>query len=126
AGTEQRLGLHDAVEAVEQCSNWLRERLQPQDQLFRFSTHEIACLMSRPSSAQIVDCGEAIARDAAKQIFNTAGHEAHLSLTVAAYPFGGSEQASALAAELVQDARKISASGGSRFVNLGPNAQSSQ
>lgn len=127
ASTEQRLGLHDAAEAVEQCQTWLRERLQPQDQLFRFSTHEIACLMQRDTSAEIVDCGEAIVRDVAKQIFNTAGHEAHLSLTVAAYPFSSSEQAASLTAELIQDARKVSEKdGGNQFINLGPNAKSSQ
>ncbi|MES0874318.1 EAL domain-containing response regulator [Sinimarinibacterium thermocellulolyticum] len=126
AGTEQRLGLHDAAEAVEQCQRWLRERLQPTDQLFRFSTHEIACLLQRHSSAEIVELGEALVRDVARQIFNTAGHEAHLSLTVAAYPFGSSEQAATLTSELVQEARKISAKGGNQFVNLGPNARSSQ
>ncbi|MEC9363233.1 MAG: EAL domain-containing protein [Pseudomonadota bacterium] len=125
AGTEQRLGLHDAAEAVEQFQAWLRERLQPQDQLYRFSTHEIACLVSRPTPGEIVEIGEALVRDAAKQIFNTAGHEAHLSLTVAAYPFSGSEQAATVTAELVQDSRAISAKGGNQFANLGPNARTS-
>jgi multidomain signaling protein FimX len=125
AATEQRLGLHDAVEAVDQCRDWLQERLKPQDQVFRFSTQEIACLIGRPSAAEIVELGEALVRDVAKQIFNTAGHEAHLSLTVAAYPYSGSENAAALTAELVKDARKLSAKGGNQFANLGPNAESS-
>lgn len=126
AGTEQRLGLHDAVQAVDQCRDWLQERLKPQDQIFRFSTHEIACLIARPAAAEIVELGEALVRDIARQIFNTAGHEAHLSLTVAAYPYSGSENAAALTAELVKSARKLSAKGGKQFANLGPNAESSQ
>lgn len=124
-GTEQRLGLHDAAQAVDECSKWLRERLAPQDSLFRFSTHEIACLISRPAAAEIVDIGEAIVRDVATQIFNTAGHEAHLALTVAAFPFSGTETAAALTTELVQDARKLSAKGGKQFANFGPNAKTS-
>jgi multidomain signaling protein FimX len=124
-GTEQRLGLHDAAQAVNQCRDWLQERLGPQDQVFRFSTHEIACLIGRPSAVQIVELGESLVRDVAKQIFNTAGHEAHLSLTAAAYPFSGSENAAALTAELVKDARKLSSKGGNQFANLGPNAESS-
>lgn len=125
AGTEERLGLHDAAQAVEQLQEWLQKRLGPQDQLFRFSTHEIASLVSRESAAEVVEFGEAVVRDVAKQIFNTSGHEAHLSLTVGAYPFSGSEEAAALTAELARDTRKLSAKGGNQFANLGPTAKSS-
>ncbi len=125
-GTEQRLGLHDAAQVVDQCRDWLLERLGPQDQVFRFSTHEITCLVSRSSAIEIVELGESLVRDVAKQIFNTSGHEAHLSLTVAAYPYSGSEDAAALTAELVNEARKLSGKGGKQFANLGPNAESSQ
>ncbi|MBI3171000.1 MAG: EAL domain-containing protein, partial [Hydrocarboniphaga effusa] len=125
AGNEDRLGLHDAVQAVDQCLEWLQKRIGPQDQLFRFSTHEIACILVRPAVPEIIDFGEGIIRDIGKQIFNTAGHEAQLSLTVAAYPFAGSEQAAALTAELVRDTRKLSANGGGQFANVGPSAKSS-
>ncbi|MEQ1438683.1 EAL domain-containing protein [Fontimonas sp. SYSU GA230001] len=125
AGTEERLGLHDAVQAVDQCLEWLQARIGPHDQLFRFSTNEIACILVRPTMPEIVEFGEAIIRDIGKQIFNTAGHEAQLSLTVAAYPFTGSEQAAVLTAELVRDARKLSAKGGNQFANVGPSAKSS-
>ncbi|SFF42850.1 PAS domain S-box-containing protein [Fontimonas thermophila] len=123
--TEERLGLHDAAEAVEQLQNWLQDRLAPQDQLFRFSTHEIALLLSRNSGAEIIEFGETLAREVGKQIFNTAGHEVQLAVTVAAYPFVGSEDAATLTAELVRDTRKLSGKGGSQFANLGPTAKTS-
>ncbi|MFA5940257.1 MAG: EAL domain-containing protein [Sinimarinibacterium sp.] len=125
SGNEERLGLHDAVQAVDQCLDWLQKRVDAQDQLFRFSTHEIACIVVRSSMSEIIEFGEGIIRDIGKQIFNTAGHEAQLSLTVAAYPFAGSEQAAALTAELVRDTRKLSAKGGGQFANVGPSAKSS-
>ncbi|MFP5306078.1 MAG: EAL domain-containing protein [Gammaproteobacteria bacterium] len=123
--TEDRLGLQDAVQAVDQCLEWVQKQLAPQDQLFRFSTHEIAAIVTRADAAQIVEAGEGIVRDAAKQIFNTAGHEAHLSLVSAAYPFSGSEEATALATELVREGRKLSSKSGAQFANLGPTAKSS-
>ncbi|HEY1077853.1 MAG TPA: EAL domain-containing protein [Fontimonas sp.] len=126
AGTETRLGLHDAAQAVEQLQEWLKAQLQPQDQLFRFSTHEIAALVSRNSAVELAESGEAIVGNVGGHIFSTTGHEAHLSLTVAAYPLSGSEDANAVAADLVRDARALSAKGGKKFANVGPNAASSQ
>ncbi len=125
-GVEGRIGLHDAEQAVEQCIEWLQQRLSPHDHLFRFSTGEIAAIVTRPNALDIQQFGELIVTEVAKQVFNTSGHEAHLSMTVAAYPFTGSEDAAALAAELVRDARRLSEkSGGNQFANLGPTAESS-
>lgn len=125
AGVEARLGLHDAEQAVEQCSHWLRELLGG-EALYRFSTDELAAIVTRPEASDFPALGQKIVKDVGDQIFNTTGHEGHLSLTVGAYPFSGSESAGALVAELARDARKISAGGGKRFVNLGPTAESSQ
>lgn len=126
AVTEDRLGLHDAEQAVAELTKWLREQLQPGDQVFRFSTSELALLVSRPDGGGIEALGDRLVKESGKQILNTAGHEASLVLTVAAYPFSGSEQASAIATEAVREARKLSAKGGKQFVNLGPTAKSSQ
>ncbi len=126
AGAEERLGLHDAEQAVGQLLSWTQSQLDPSDRLFRFSTGEIAAIISRDDAGQILTLGEELARNASRQVFSTSGHEAHLSLTVAAYPFSGSEQASAIVAELVRDARKLSAKGGRQFANLGPTAKHSQ
>lgn len=125
-GAEERLGLHDAEQAVEALMDWARTQLLPTDQIFRFSSAEIAVLVSRPESEQVPALGESLAREAPKQIFSASGHEAHLSVTVTGYPYSGSEQASAIASELVREARKLSAKGGKQFVNLGPTAKSSQ
>lgn len=122
---EERLGLHDAEQAVLELSKWLQSRLQPGDQIFRFSTHELAVLAAFKDGVGVQTWGEAVVEEVRKQIFNTAGHEAQLSLTVTAYPFSGSEQTSAIVSELSSTARQLSAKGGKRFANLGATAESS-
>lgn len=122
---EERLGLHDAEQAVLQLLDWAQSRLTPNDQIFRFSTHELAVLATFKDGGNVQSWGEAIVDDARKQIFNTAGHEAQLSLTATAYPFSGSEQASAIVAELTSTARQLSARGGKQFANLGATAETS-
>ncbi|MGH8445096.1 MAG: EAL domain-containing protein [Solimonas sp.] len=125
ATLEEQLGLHDAEQAVLQLLDWVKARLGSSDQIFRFSTHELVALTTQKDAAAIQQWGEALIRDAARQIFNTAGHEAQLALTVAAYPFSGSEQASAIVTELARSARQLSAKGGRQFANLGATAQNS-
>ncbi len=125
-GAEERLGLHDAEQAVDAVIEWLRAQMQPSDQIFRFSSGEVALLVSRPGAEDISALGERLAVEAPKQIFSTSGHEAHLTATVTAYPYTGSEQASTITSELVREARKLSAKGGKQFANLGPTAKSSQ
>lgn len=122
---EERLGLHDAEQAVLQLLDWLKTRLGPGDQVFRFSTSELAVLTTQKDAAAVQQLGEALVREIGKHIFSTAGHEAQLNLTVTAYPFAGSEQASAIVTELTRTARQLSGRGGKQFANLGPTAQSS-
>jgi PAS domain S-box-containing protein len=126
AGNEERLGLHDAEQAVEQLCTWLRHQLLPGDQCFRFSSGELALLVARPDSAQLQALGEKLVADAARQIFSTAGHEAQLSLTITAYPYVDSEQNSTIISELVRQARRLSTAGGKQFANIGPTAQNSR
>ncbi|MFT4045228.1 MAG: EAL domain-containing protein [Solimonas sp.] len=123
---EDQLGLHDAEQAIVQLLEWIKDKLGDGDQVFRFSTHEIALLVTQKDAGAIQQWGESLTRDVARQIFNTAGHEAPLSLTIAAYPFGSGEQTGAIVAELARSARGLSAKGGRQFVNLGATAQHSQ
>lgn len=122
---EERLGLHDAEQAILQLLEWTQSRLTPNDQIFRFSTHELAVLATFKDGGGVQSWGEAIVDEVRKQIFSTAGHEAQLSLTATAYPFSGSEQANAIVAEMTSTARQLSAKGGKQFANLGATAENS-
>jgi PAS domain S-box-containing protein len=126
AGMEERLGLQDTEQAVLQCQDWVKERLSANDQMFRFSTQELAAVIHRANSSEIEQLCDFLCKEVHKHIFNTAGHEAHISLTVVAYPLGGSEQARNVIAEIAREARKLSKAGGKQFANLGPTAKSSQ
>jgi PAS domain S-box-containing protein len=125
-GLEQRIGFHDAEEAMLQLSNWARSQLGAQDQLFRFSTGELAAIVQRGVASEFEQFGELLVKEIAKQVINTAGHEAHLSLTVTAYPLAGGEQVHAVAGEIAREARRLSSRGGKQFANLGPTAKNSQ
>lgn len=125
SGFEERLGFHDSEEAVLKLIEWTRERLQPQDQLFRVSTGELALLMERASVDDYEKFSEAYCRDCAKQIFATLNHEAQISVSIAAYPYSGKEQAGTMVDELWRGVRKLTASGGRQHTVLGPTAKNS-
>lgn len=122
---EERIGLHDAEQAALQLRGWIQTRLQPGDQIFRFSTHEFAALATFADGAAIQPWGEALVSDVSRQIFSTAAHEAQLSLSAIAYPFCGSEQASVIAGELARTARQMAAKAGRQFANIGATAANS-
>lgn len=124
-GVEQRLGFHDAEEAVARLTEWTRARLSPKDHLFRFSTGELAAIVSRPNVTDFEPLGELLCRECAKQVFATRDHEAHLTISIALYPIAGDEQLETLLAELVRGARKLSSEGGRLSQVLGPTAKSS-
>lgn len=125
-GMEERIGLRDAEEAMQQLSDWVRTRLAPQDQLFRFSTGELSAIVNRAAASEFEQLGTLLIKEVIKQIFNTTGHEAHLTLSITAYPLAGGEQVAAVTSELAREARKLSAKGGKQFANLGPTAKNSQ
>ncbi|HSW14513.1 MAG TPA: EAL domain-containing protein [Solimonas sp.] len=125
-GLEDRIGLHDAEEAVLLLHDWIRARLASQDQLFRFSSGELAAIVHRAAASEFEQFGELLIKEVIKQIFNTTGHEAHLTLSITAYPLAGGEQVPAVASELAREARKLSSKGGRQFANLGPTAKNSQ
>src|SRR3546814_11638246 len=70
---EERLGLHDTEQAVLQLLGWVQSRLTPNDQILRFSTHELATLASFKDGGSVQAWGEAIVADARTTSFNTAG-----------------------------------------------------
>ncbi|MGH8460290.1 MAG: sensor domain-containing phosphodiesterase [Stenotrophobium sp.] len=125
SSVEQRLGFHDAEEAIARMMEWIRARLSSKDHLFRFSTNELAAIISRPNAGDFEPLGELLCRECAKQIFATRGHEAQISISISLYPLAGDEQSEALLSELVRTARMLSAQGGRRTQVLGPTAKSS-
>ena len=52
----------DAAQAVDQCLEWLQKRIGAQDQLFRFSTGELALLATRPDGAGIEALGDRLVK----------------------------------------------------------------
>ncbi|HVT35188.1 MAG TPA: EAL domain-containing protein, partial [Nevskiaceae bacterium] len=125
AGVEERLGFRDAEEAVIKLTDWVKQKLTPTDQLFRFSTGELAALVVRATVAEVEQIANLLAKQAPEQVFATQGHEAHLSLTVICYPLSGGENPVAVVNDIVREARKASKAGGKQHVVMGPTAKSS-
>lgn len=128
AGVEERIGLHDAEEAVLALEEWVHGRLATHDQVFRFSSGELAAIVHRPTAVEFEQFGDQLVKAVVKQVFNTTGHEAHMTLSIASYPLSGGEQVPVVAGEIVREARKLAARGGGgrQFVNLGPTAKNAQ
>lgn len=123
---ETRLGFADSDEAILKLMEWLRARLGPREQLLRVSSGELALLVGRPQVSDIVQLCEMFCREIHKQVFATRNNEAHLSVSIAAYPFATDEKPDHVIAEITREARQLSASGGNRFVMLGPTAKSAE
>ena len=124
-GVEERLGFRDAEESIIKLSDWVKQKLAPQDQLFRFSTGELAALTVRNTVAEVEQIAVLLARQAPEQVFTTQGHEAHLSLTVICYPLAGGENPVSVVNDMVREGRKASKAGGRQHVVMGPTAKSS-
>lgn len=126
AAIETRLGFADSDEAILKLMEWLRGRLGPREQLLRVSSGELALLVGRPQVNDIVQLCEMFCHEIYKQVFATRNNEAHLSVSIAAYPFAADEKADHVIAEITREARQLSASGGNRFIMLGPTAKSAE
>lgn len=122
---ENRLGFQDAEEVMLKLMDWAKERLMPQDRLFRFSTGDLAALVARNNVNEINSAAEFLCKEIGKHIFATQGHEAQLTLTITAYPLAGGENPAEVINEIMREARKLSAKGGKQFLMLGPTAKSS-
>jgi PAS domain S-box-containing protein len=122
---EERLGFHDAEEAMMRLIEWARPRLLAQDQLFRTSTGELALLIERKDVGEVDQFCDAFCRECAKQIFATQSHEAQASVSIAAYPYRGGEQPIVIANEAAREARRLAGSGGKRYLVIGATAKNS-
>jgi len=123
---EERFGLADCEELLEQLRQALKTRLAPADQVYRFSVSELAAVVSRPRLADVQALGELLQRELSQQIYTTANHEAQLTLTLVAYPLGGDEKAEAVVRDVQREGRRLSQKGGNQFAVLGAAAEASQ
>lgn len=120
---EDRVGTLEAELVVTQAAAKLAAIIGDHDGLFRFSTQEFALLISRPDALEFENTAERLVRDVAAQVFSTADHESQVTLSTTVYPLGGVDNATAVVADLVREARKLSAKGGNRALVLGPTAR---
>ncbi|HUS23443.1 MAG TPA: GGDEF domain-containing response regulator [Candidatus Binatia bacterium] len=123
---EERIGFHDAEQAVTQLAELLRQRLGAKELLFRFGTAELALVVVRGKATEAEALAEVLRKDVAAQVFKTAAHEAHLAVTVASYPLSAQEKPTQVMDTVVREARKLSAQGGNRISVLGPTAKAAQ
>ena len=126
ASTEARLGFADSDEAILKLMEWIRARLGPGEQLVRVSSGELALLVQRPQVSDITQLCEMFCREIYKHVFTTRNKDAHLSVSIAAYPFATEEKADHVIEEITREARQLSANGGNRSVVLGPTAKSAE
>ena len=126
ASIEQRLGYHDSEEILSQLSALVKQQLNPKETLYQFSTAMLALVISRPSPLDFEKLAETLRSDIATQLFKTASYEAHLAVTVVAYPLGPGDQAIELVNAAVAEVRKLSREGGNRIAVVGKAAEAAQ
>jgi multidomain signaling protein FimX len=124
AALEDRIGYRDCEEIVVKLGEWFHQRLEARDQVFRFGNGEQTLLVWRKDVGDIEKLCAGICAEIGSQVFVARGHEAQISLSLVAYPTAG-EDPQVLLRDLAQDARKLSAEGGKRFVISGPTAKAS-
>jgi multidomain signaling protein FimX len=120
---EERLGFQDSEQSVAQLSKLLKQRLNPDEPVYRFSTGELAIVTIRETPTEAETLIEVMRKDAAAHIFKTSGHEAHLSVTAVCYPLSREEKPDKVVSTVVSETRKLSRLGGNRIAVLGPTAQ---
>ena len=122
---EERIGFRDTEEIVVKLIEWTHLRLSPQDHIYRFGNGELTAILQRNAVSEIETFCDTLCKEIGKQIFTAHGHEAQISLTIAAYPTTGGENPQGVVNELAREARKVSAKGGKQFLVIGPTAKSS-
>lgn len=125
-GLEDRIGHADAQEINSQIVAAIQRQLGPLDQLFVFSTDEIALVVTRPDLDAIEQFGEFLRKDIKEQIFSARDHEAQATLSVAIFPLGAGDRADLVIRQLASEARRLSGKGGNQLVALGATAKASQ
>ena len=125
-GLENRIGHADAQEINSQIVAAVQSHLAPLDQLFVFSTDEIALIIVRPNFEAIEQFGEFLRREVKAQIFAAHDHEAQATLSIAVFPMSVSDAADSVIRQIVAEARRLSAKGGNQLVALGATAKANQ
>ncbi len=123
AGLEERIGHSEADDIAAQAAHAIRDFLSPHDQLFTFSVDEVALLVQRENLGEIEQFSEQLAKEIRQKIFTASEHEAQVSLTIALFPLGATDVASAVVRQLAAEARRVSAKGGNQIVALGATAK---
>lgn len=123
AGLEERIGYDEAERILLQVGAALRTRLPPNSEMFRFSTHEFAVIVSGEAALAAERLAFTLTTDIAGQVFSTAHHEAQLTVTITIYPLADAAVAGNVIREIVRDARQLSTRGGNRSAVLGPTAR---
>ncbi|WP_420465760.1 EAL domain-containing protein [Panacagrimonas sp.] len=120
---EDRIGHLDAEQVAVQAGARLARDAEAGVNLFRFSTHEFALLVSRHDALEFEPLADRLVRDIGAQVFSTAEHESQVSLSITVYPLSAAETASKIVGVLANDARKLSGRGGNRYALIGPTAK---
>lgn len=120
---EELIGHHEAEQVALQAATRLGELLAPTDGLFRFSTQELAAILTRADALEFEKLADTVVRELGKAVFSTADHDAQLTVSVTIYPLGGADSAAQVTRQLVGEARALSSAGGHRHAILGPTAR---
>lgn len=123
---EERLGYHESELALKQLGDLVKRRLGPKEPLYRFSTALEAVVLSRASPGDFQKLAEALRADVAAHLFKTDHYEAHLAVTVVAYPLSKSDKAEEVVDNAVRQTRQMSRDGGNRVAVLGAAAEAAQ
>jgi EAL domain-containing protein (putative c-di-GMP-specific phosphodiesterase class I)/GGDEF domain-containing protein/PAS domain-containing protein len=123
---EERLGYQESELALTQLGDVLKRRLGPKEPLYRFSTALEAMVLSRPNTGEFEKLAETLRADVAAHLFKTANYEAHLTVTVVAYPLSKADNAQEVVDNAVRQTRQLSRDGGNRVATLGAAAQAAQ
>jgi EAL domain-containing protein (putative c-di-GMP-specific phosphodiesterase class I)/GGDEF domain-containing protein/PAS domain-containing protein len=123
---EERLGYHESELALKQLGDLVKRRLGPKEPLYRFSTALEAMVLSRPSPGDFQKLAETMRADVAAHLFKTDHYEAHLAVTVVAYPLSNSDKAEEVVDNAVRQTRQLSRDGGNRVAVLGAAAEAAQ
>lgn len=126
AALEDRVGYRDFDEIIAKLTEWLHQRLAKDDEVYRFSSGELALLVWCKTVDDVEKLCTGISEDIPKQILTARDHDAQISLSLAAYPTAAGEKAHAVVAELVKEIRQLSKAGKTKQIaTLGPTARSS-
>lgn len=126
AGHEGRLGHVDAETMALLAQAAIATRLAPEDRLFGFAVDERAVVIERRDLAAIERLAETLRRELREEIFSCRERESQLTVTIALFQPGPSDDADTVIRQLVAEARSASVKDGNRVVIVGSATLSAQ